>query len=482
LPSPAAGSTKSSAQPQGSNQPCTSGTAKAAANPAGNAGKKAPCTPGGPNKGQKGPKGNPKPANGKRAGVKPPSNKRRDLAQSIQSDLNVYALTKVYSRALEKTFKTKAALDAFNLWAAANDDKIDPKAYVVCVECGHCDLTLCDCWVTAAPSAVSAPPDAMIAIPSGPSNIRWRFAWVDQVKRMFAWPSYSPDVNVNHNIGWLRNSALPEEDLLLPEMLAYIRINQNTSYKINGVFDRGAKLAHSKKLALRYLDELKVPLEERTSARFVSCLHHTIQKAADNVDDDFLLAQNNEDHNITSYFQSVPVSLRTCLLVAAVASPILFARLVNAKMSLDAWILRRLITANARTMAHGSVLALRTAAHTFAQLGIAARDIIWSGISQFYYSGIPRSLCSTALTTLRTAYETVISNVRPSLSPMLIYINGCGQMALQYAMHGVHYVSNVVVPRLQSMQASAVSAQILHRSSAILARVSLPSMPSPPEL
>lgn len=426
LPSPAVASgSNTSAQAHGSNQPSTSATANAAAPPGGVAGRNRPSARNGKGTPPAGGRGNPKPQNGKRAADNLQHNKRRDLAQSIAREINTYKLTKVYRDALSKTFATKAALDAFNTWATKNTDQIDPSAIVVCCECGQAEVTLCDCWITAAPNAVPAPtPGVVLAIPSGPANIRWRFGWVDQVRRMFAWPSYNPDTPVNHQIGWLSNSALQEGDLLVPEMLAYIRLHQNTSYKIDGVFDRGAKLAHSKKLAIRYLDEQKVPLGERSSSRFIACLHHTIQKAADNEDDDFLLRQNNEGHNIFSYFRRAPVKYSTVFLVAAILSPYLTAKLVGVKMNLMSWIFKRLATTNASTMVHGSVLVVKSVIHTFSALGTAAKEHIWNGIFQPYFNGIQQSLCSTARTMWWTVLRTVISRRLPTLSHALTSVSG----------------------------------------------------------
>lgn len=434
LPSPAVTSGgNTGAQAHGFNQPSTSATANAAAALGGAAGNTYPSattkgkrnTPGRGN-------GNPKPKNGKLAAGSQQHNKRQDIAKSIAREINTYKFTRVYRDALSKTFATKAALDAFNTWASKNTDHIDPSAIVVCCDCGHAEITLCDCWITAAPNAVPAPtPGVVLAIPSGPANIRWRFGWVDQVRRMFAWPSYNPDAPVNHQIGWLSNSALQEGDLLVPEMLAYIRLNQNTSYKIDGVFDRNAKLAHSKKLALRYLDEMKVPLGERTSSRFIACLHHTIQKAADNEDDDFLLQTNNEGHNIYSVFRKAPVKRTTVLIAAAVLSPVLVSKLVGAKMNLMSWIYNRLTIPTARTLAHGSGLVVRSAIHTVSAISTVLREHIWNGFFQRYCIGTQQWLCSTARTMWWTVLRTVTLRRLPNLSHALTSVSGVPAYLIQ---------------------------------------------------
>lgn len=352
----------------------------------------------------------------KAGGSRPHCNKKAGAANTINKALNEYKYTKVYREAVSKTFKNKAALDAFNLWVKKNEDSIDPSAVVVCQDCGKSDLELCDCWITAAPNAVQVTPGAVLAVPSGPVNIKWRFQWVERVRRMFAWPSYTPDVPLNHNIGWMSNSQLPEDDMVIEPMLCYIRQHMNTSYKINGVLDRNAKLAHCKKLAIRFLDEQKVPLDERLSHRFVACMHLTVQKATDMPDDDFLLKYNNEDHNIGSLwknFQSAPV--RPLLIVGgAIAFPILMSRLDVAYIKLVVWGMKRLATNIIRTWVAGSVSILGLATHSVRQLGIAINESILNGRATPCYIAIQQLSCSIARTTSSTVSRIVSSNLHPS--------------------------------------------------------------------
>lgn len=357
--------------------------------------------------------GHTKSKNVKRAGGKGNHhNKNAGLAQTIKQDLNVYNFTRIYSEAVKKTFANKAALDNFNAWVIANRNSIDPAAMVACVDCGHSDLTLCDCWITAAPNAVTVLPGAVLAVPTGAVNIRWRFMWVDTVKRMFAWPSYNPDLPINHYTGHMTNAHIPEDDMLLEDMLCYIRQNLNTSYSINGVKDRSAKLAHSKKLAIRFLDERKVPLGERLTSRFVASMHLTVQKACDQPDDDFLLAENDENYNSfsLSVFRKAPVR-PVLILGAAILCPILLSRVHVAWMKGVTWGLKRLVTSLTRTLVHGSVSTFGLIPHTIHQLGIAIKDITLSGVLMPCYIAIQPLLCNIARTMSSVASRTGISNL-----------------------------------------------------------------------
>lgn len=358
----------------------------------------------------------------KAVGSKPQCNKKAGAANAITKALNEYKYTKVYREAVSKTFKSKQALDSFNLWVKTNSDSIDPAAIVVCSDCGHSDLELCDCWITAAPNAVPVVSGAVLAVPAGPVNIKWRFQWVNRVRRMFAWPTYSPDVPINHNIGFMTNSHLDESTLIIEDMLCYIRQNANTSYRINGVFDRSAKLAHCKKLAIRFLDEHKVPLAERLNSRFVACMHFTVQKATDLPDDDFLLAKNNEDHNIGSLwkdFYSAPV--RPLLVVtAAIACPILISKLDVAQIRVVTWAMKRLATNVIRTWVHGSVSIFGLATHTLHQLATAIDEAMLSGTATRCLSAIQQWSCNIARTISSTVCRIASSNLRPSHIMQLI--------------------------------------------------------------
>lgn len=335
-----------------------------------------------------------------------PHNKSADVGNIILRGTMEYKYTKIYKDACMKTFKTKDALMKFNSWAESNSDHIDPASYIVCGDCGHCDLKLCDCMVTNAPTSVSVSSDTIFSVPSGKLNVKWTTQWVNSVRRMFAWPNYNPELPINHHISLIDNSLLPENDMLIPEMLAYIRLHQNTSYQLNGVFDRDAKLAHSKKLALRYLDECKMKHSERNVSGFVARMHYTVQKATDSGDDNFLFARCNEDHNILSFLPA-PVRVVQLLKVAAkwllIILLVLFGGLLLVSMMQSGNISNPSIIKPAQTLVPGRFSHSASLQLTDWDSLLANYASTLSGNCQHYSTDVGRWSCNTARTMSGTA-------------------------------------------------------------------------------
>lgn len=336
---------------------------------------------------------------------------------AVQNGLNEYKMTQLYVKAVEKGFQSQTALDKFNEHMSHHADSVDPKAYPVCEWCGSCDLKLCNDFVNGANSAVVLADEA-IYVPMGAPNTTWRFMWVDRVRRMFTRPSYNPTTALNHNIGWLSNGDLPEREMLLPDLLAYMRLYQNTSYSMNGVIDRKAKLAHSKKLAARYLDEKKVPLIDRLNSEFVARLNYTVQKATDCPDDDFLFKENEERHNISSFFRAPAIPVRTLIIAGAILSPVLVSKLVGAKMSLTLLIFRRLFHTNALILVNGSIQVLKSAIRCCWIFARVLSERTWSGLVTPCSSAIRQLSCNTVPTTSMTAsfIDTLNRRLIPAIS------------------------------------------------------------------
>jgi len=334
--------------------------------------------------------------------------------------INEYKRTVWYVRAVEKGFKNQAALDRFNEVVTTMGDSIDPRSAPVCEWCGHSDLTLCSCLITDAANAVHVDVvDDVLVLPLGGANNLWRFMWVDRIRRMFIRPSYNPANNINHNIGWFGNQDLPEDNMLLADMLAYIRLNQHSTYIVNNVEDRRAKLAHSKKLALRYLDEKKVPLTERCQPNAVSRIHYTVQKATDLPDDNFLFSETNEKHNITSFVKAPGISWKQVILVTAILSPALvkWGVLASMKTNLSLW--SRLAILNARILASGSCLMLKSLIQTFYRALRAIAADISSGPVQHCYTAIRQWLCSIVRITSMTPSSIDTSSRLLSRAPFI---------------------------------------------------------------
>lgn len=333
----------------------------------------------------------------------------------IAAGINEFKATKWYTLGISKGFASKAALDRFNQAVQARGAGVDPNAAPVCTHCGASDLVLCDCFIVAAPNAVQLVDDALV-LPAGDANVKYDFRWVGGLRRLFTWPKYNSALPINHDIGWMSNSQLPEEGMLWEDMAAYLRMHMNTSYMLNGAFDRKAKLSHAKKLALRFLDEFKITKTQRLEPKLVASMLFTVQRMTDQVDDDFLLAQSSQDYNITSRlqgFMSNALTKRSFWIVVAIASPVLASKLVLASMRVNLWIFERLTQANARILVGGSVLALRTGVSTVSTMLRVFADGIWNGLVKPCCIVTLRLLCNTARTTSMIVSSTGSSSLRP---------------------------------------------------------------------
>jgi hypothetical protein len=303
-------------------------------------------------------------------------------ARQIAEGINEYRMTAWYTRAVEAGFKNPAALAKFNELVKAHADSVDPKSYPVCSECGHCDLNLCACFVVGA--GVEIVHNDALAIPAS-VNMRWRFDWVNRIRRMFTWPSFNSDSDYNPNLNGFSNHRV--EGLLWSEMLAYLRLKSNTSYVINNVYSREAKLCHMKRLALSFLDERKIPFSDRLTPNFVNVVQHTIQVATDQGDDTMLLEENRLVQNFwpaPSRFSARFGMSRTVVLglgVAALLSPktTINAARVSLTTILSLW--RRLAAVNAEILANGSTqVLLFTIRHIATTIRVLVQNS-WSGLA-----------------------------------------------------------------------------------------------------
>lgn len=337
------------------------------------------------------------------------------LNSQIAQAMCEYRDTAWYEKAVKQGFKNKAALDKFNAVVTAKSDSIDPRYAPVCSTCGHSDLTICDCLITAKANAV-ADDDDVISIPQGSPNFRYEWNWVGRIKRMFSRPNFDSAAPVNHNIGFLDNSELLGQEMLWGSLLAYLRMNANTSYCINGVYDRNQKLAHMKKLSLRYFQEMNVPPKDRLNPLFVNKVHHTVQVACDMPDDEFLLREVEMRHNITSFFNARTLWRWRYVWIAGLAclSPTLVSSAVNVSQRIHQWIFVRLTITNARILAFGSVSAVGSLAQIVSSTAPVIVGNIYAGIVRPCYITIQQSLCSIARTMSSRASSTDISRILPS--------------------------------------------------------------------
>lgn len=210
-------------------------------------------------------------------------------ARHISTELNTYKFSKLYHDAIAKGFKSKAALDAFNTWTQSHIDDIDEKEQVACHYCGQVDLLLCDCFISESAGAIEVVDDAII-IPSGRNVINIQYSMFGRfwrrVMRGYNKSTFEFDAVNNHHINEIPELLnVPEvqhkvDDNIIEGLYNFIRVNQHTSYELSGVDNRQARLAHSHKLALRWVTLNK--LDKRLSeTMFVNQMMITVQRATD---------------------------------------------------------------------------------------------------------------------------------------------------------------------------------------------------------
>lgn len=340
----------------------------------------------------------------------------RKFQNQIDIGISQYAATNWYLEAVKNGFKNQAALDAFNQIVAERENDIDLMKVPVCMECGGASAKLCHHFITDA--GVHQDEGGAIAIPASASyTMRWRFLWVDRVRRMFTWPKFNSGALINHNLNGFDPSQIPDNEVW-PELLCYIRLHLMTEYKIDGVFSRKAKLAHCQKLANRFFIENKIKTTDLLTPEMVNKIKLTVARACDQRDDQTLLKECDPRHN----FWIAPGKLLKCvtghrvILIAAIISPVIVAKLVNVSLTMKFYIFGRLVKANAEILGHGSALALRYAFQTSRDTLSALVRHMYSGVVMPCWNQIQQSLWPTVHTMFTRAYTSVISKTHQCLS------------------------------------------------------------------
>jgi len=338
----------------------------------------------------------------------------RDIEHHISVELMNYRKTEWYLKAIETGFKNAEALKRFNDTLRAFTNDIDPNKAPVCMDCGASDVVLCEHFITG--RGIEIVSDAL-EIPENVISMRWRFTWVDKIRRMFTWSKYDSTLPLNHYIGDFTNYQIGDR-LIWPEMLAYIRLNHNTSYEINGVVDRKAKLCHSKKLAVRFLDEMKIPLRDRCDASFVAQLQSTVQKSTDQGDDDMLLAPNSEVYNLPflKALGSAKIPWKLLLVLAAIIAPTMTSRGAIAVLRANLYAWNRLAMVLGQIWGRGSVLIAKSVLRQTIRMRIVTAPNILSGMVRHCLKEIQRLLCRVVPTMLLKVWRSATLNQLQSLS------------------------------------------------------------------
>lgn len=214
----------------------------------------------------------------------------------IERGVAEYRSTSWYEAAFKRGFNNQMALDRFNNIVRNRINDIDPNSIPVCMECGNSDLVLCEHFVTPVTTATALDQGVLVVPQTRGYNLTWRLNFVNGIKRMFVWPKFNSDLLVNHENRGFDPSIISDNEIW-PEMYNYIRLHLNTCYKIDGKFDRRAKLAHCKKLSQRFLVDFKIPVVECLHQSVVNKINLTIARACDQRDDQTLYKERDPRWN-----------------------------------------------------------------------------------------------------------------------------------------------------------------------------------------
>lgn len=312
----------------------------------------------------------------------------------IDKAANEHSVTEWYLAAVKRGFKNQDALDVFNATVATIANDIDPRRIPVCMECGCSDAILCKHYIVN--GGVEAIDNAVVIPATGGFFMKWRFQWFERASRMFTWPRFDSSVLVNHYNAGFDPSIIPDTEIW-PEMLCYIRLHLHTEYKIDGVFNRSAKLAHCKKLANRFLTDNNIKLSDCLTPETVNQIQLTVARACDQRDDQTLFKTDDPRRNFWVAPGRLPY--RRIIIAAAVISPVVVASLVSASLRLKIFVYSRLVQANAEILARGSVLVFWSTLETAKIVTIALAQNIWSGIAMPCLIKIQQLSCKGVATT-----------------------------------------------------------------------------------
>lgn len=302
----------------------------------------------------------------------------------IKSAVEQYYLTQHYTTAVAEGFCTYNERIRFNTWVLQNQGSIDPKVGSYCRDCGDVSLMVCHHKEYRNDPVLATPEhDDPAVLFSVPSVISWRFTALEQLRDWFRLPKFNPALNRNPYISGF-DTQLVEDVLVNDKMASYIRLHLNTSYKINGVYDREAKVSHCHKLALRFCDEEKISHAAKCQPGFVNSMQLTVQRCADSGMEEMLFAESsgvkNGFWNLLNFPRARPS--RNHLIMAGVlvfaASPTLRRKVITAVVKTKLFIFRKYFETNTDIILIGSGHALRTAAMLIRYVSGAMAASIWN--------------------------------------------------------------------------------------------------------
>lgn len=221
------------------------------------------------------------------------SHAHKHKSQRLEQQLTNYRCTDIYTKAYERKFNTQGALDTFNLWVVNNKEHIDPACMPVCLECGACDLMLCNHFINgfvdpAVKDELGSDDGVVVVDEAAPILISRRHrGFVNGILRWFIThrdPSFDLNINNNHNCKYFDNVAIPD-DYINSDLYLFIRSKMHAKYP-----SRDVKIEHCLRLAEVFDTKNKVSYSTplALNRRMI-----TVQKACDSHENDVLLAHND---------------------------------------------------------------------------------------------------------------------------------------------------------------------------------------------
>lgn len=226
------------------------------------------------------------------------NHKNKFKIKRLEDQVQQYHCTDIYVKAYERKFKTQQALDTFNIWVAANVKYIDPQYMPVCMDCGQCELALCNHFVhTGDDTQGDAAEDNVVVIEqAAPILISRRHrGWVGGVLRWFVThrdPSFDLNINNNHNCKYFNNEVVPD-DHIVSDLYLFLRSKMHFKYP-----SRDVKIEHCMRLAEVFDSKNK---RDYSTPLMLNKRLITIQKACDSHENDALLAHCDPEHKPSGF-------------------------------------------------------------------------------------------------------------------------------------------------------------------------------------
>lgn len=215
-------------------------------------------------------------------------------ASKLDKAVKVSHQTAVYLRGRDLIYPDAASLARFNTWVSSHIEELDAAEQYVCKTCGHVDFTLCQHSIAAEKQEFVEEPATIVA-----DHLRhhtWSLHPLQALRDAIKLPSFDTHSQSDAALYGFSNSNITDQ-LIIPDLFSYLVLNMQTSYKVNGVEDRALRLAHTHKLATKWLIKRERDEEAETDQHFSVRVRFTTQRACDNMQNEMLYAERTPARN-----------------------------------------------------------------------------------------------------------------------------------------------------------------------------------------